>query len=314
MNQTAPRIDPGSRALTATNLVGMVLLALIWGLSVPVTKLGLVTMPPLTLTTLRFAIAVPLLLILIIGRKRLPLAAMPRVAALGVLGIGVGQVAQTFCVQETSASVGTVITATIPIFVVVFAALRLKQPVSPLQIVGLVTAFGGIGLVAYGDGAGSTGPAQTTALGVLLGLVSALAVAFYYVWGAQLTEQYGMAVVAAWSTLFGLVPLLPFAGWEMGHTSFRFTVEAMLSAVYLGVAVTAAGLFLWLWLLKQVPARMAASVQYLQPVFGVVASALMFGDRMGPLFFGGASMILMGIALAMTPGRTKKRKMAAQVE
>ena len=67
--------------------------------------------------------------------------------------------------------------------------------------------------------------------------------------------------------------------------------------------MTAAGLFLWLWLLRQVPARMAASVQYLQPVFGVAASAAMFGDRMGVLFFGGAILILGGIALAMTPSR-----------
>ena len=36
----------------------MLLLAVMWGLSIPVTKLGLATMPPLTLTVLRFAIAV----------------------------------------------------------------------------------------------------------------------------------------------------------------------------------------------------------------------------------------------------------------
>ena len=39
----------------------MLLLAVMWGLSIPVTKLGLLTLPPLTLTALRFAIAVPLL-------------------------------------------------------------------------------------------------------------------------------------------------------------------------------------------------------------------------------------------------------------
>jgi drug/metabolite transporter (DMT)-like permease len=43
-----------------------------WGLSIPVTKLGLETLPPLTLTALRFAIAVPLLLPFFLGKVRLP--------------------------------------------------------------------------------------------------------------------------------------------------------------------------------------------------------------------------------------------------
>src|SRR5690606_15432439 len=78
----------------------------------------------------RFAIAVPLLLLFIVGRQRLPWGALPRVAALGVLGIGVGQVVQTFGVAGTSASVGTIISATIPVFVVFFAAsVQYLQPV-----------------------------------------------------------------------------------------------------------------------------------------------------------------------------------------
>jgi drug/metabolite transporter (DMT)-like permease len=100
----------------------MLLLAIMWGLSIPMTKLGLVTMPPLTLTALRFAVAVPLLFLFVVGRQRLPWRAFPRIAALGVLGIGVGQVTQTLGVVGTSASVGTIISATIPVFVVVFAA------------------------------------------------------------------------------------------------------------------------------------------------------------------------------------------------
>jgi uncharacterized membrane protein len=119
----------------------MLLLAIMWGLSIPVTKLGLVTMPPLPLTALRFAVAVPLLFLFVVGRQRLPWRAFPPVAALGILGIGVGQVTQTLGVVGTSASVGTIISATIPVFVVVFAALRLQQAVSGRQALGLLAAL-----------------------------------------------------------------------------------------------------------------------------------------------------------------------------
>ncbi len=284
--------------LSPRSLGSMLLLAVIWGLSIPVTKLGLETLPPLTLTALRFGIAVPLLLLLVLGRRRLPMRALPRVAALGVLGIGVGQVAQTFGVGATSASAGTIISATIPLFVVLFAALRLKQSVTGRQTLGLIAAFAGIALVATGNGNDATS-LQTTWSGAGLMLLSALAVAFYYVWSVELTEAYGMVVVATWSTLFGFLAVVPWVGWEMSRTPVHFAAEGLAVAAYLGVAVTVIGLFLWIHLLRTVPAGTAASVQYLQPVVGVAASAAMFGDELGVWFIAGVILVLIGLMLAM---------------
>lgn len=296
-------VAPRDAAPSIRSFAAMLLLAVMWGLSIPVTKLGLLTMPPLTLTALRFAIAVPLLMLLIVGKQTLPRRALPRVAALGVLGIGIGQVAQTFGVEGTSASVGTIISATIPVFIVVFAALRLKQPVSGRQQLGLLAAFAGIALVAFGNGNETSAVSSTSVAGVVLMLLSALAIAFYYVWSVELTHEYGTATVAAWSTLFGFVALLPWAGWEMWHVPIQITGQAIGAAVYLGLVVTVAGLFLWLNILRTVPAGIAASVQYLQPVIGIAASSVMFGDRMGSLFAAGVVLILGGLALAMTSHR-----------
>ena len=62
---------------------------------------------------------------------------------------------------------------------------------------------------------------------------------------------------------------------------------------------------IWLWLLRTVPARVAASVQFLQPVFGIGASAAMFGDPMGPLFLAGVALVLMGVGLSMINRRKR---------
>jgi drug/metabolite transporter (DMT)-like permease len=289
----------------------MLLLAVMWGLSIPMTKLGLVTLPPLTLTALRFAIAVPLLLFFVLGRRRLPWRSLPRVAALGILGIGIGQVAQTLGVAGTTASVGTIISATIPVFVVVFAALRLKQPVSGRQQLGLLAAFVGIALVALDSGDGTAGLLQSSATGAAWLLLSALTIAFYFVWSVELAERYGTAVVVAWSTLFGFIALLPWAGWEMSRVPLHITAEGIGAAIYLGLVVTVAGLFLWLHLLRTVAARIAASVQYLQPVVGVAASAVLFGERMGMLFVAGVILVLGGLALTMSPRRAAASQQGA---
>jgi len=95
------------------------------------------------------------------------------------------------------------------------------------------------------------------------------------------------------------VALLPWAGWEMWLVPLQITGQAIGAAAYLGLVVTVAGLFLWLHLLRTVPARVAASVQYLQPVVGIAAASMMFGDRLGPLFALGVILILAGLALVV---------------
>lgn len=286
------------------NLGAMLLLAVIWGLSIPVTKLGLSSTTPLVLTALRFVVAVPVLFVLVLGRPIPPLGAMPRLAGLGLLGIGIGQVAQAFGVEGTSASVGTIISATIPVFIVVFAAQRLKQSVTGRQQLGLLAAFVGIAVVALGnDPDAAAMSSRTSVAGVVWLLLSAVTIAFYYVWSIELTRFHGAAVVSAWSTLFGLLSLLPFVALEWWHVPASITAEALAVAAYLGLCVTAAGLFLWLYVARSVPARISASVQYLQPVIGIAAAAAIFGDRLGPAFAGGVALIMVGLGLAVATQR-----------
>lgn len=282
-------------AVSGRDLAAMLFLALIWGLSIPATKLGLQALPPLALTTLRFAVATPLLLALTRGRV-LPRAALLQVAGLGALGVGVGQVAQTFGVGGTSASVGTILSATIPLFMVIFAALRLRQPVSLRQAMGLALSFAGIATVALGQGSDGGG---TTTAGVGWMLLSSVAIAFYYVWSVELARDHGVALVATWSTLFGFLTLLPWAGWEAAHSPIALTPLGLAMGAYLGALVSVTGLFIWLRVVETVSAPIAASVQYLQPVVGVLASALFFGDRLETAFLVGVAMIMAGLALVM---------------
>ena len=284
------------KPVTFISFGAMLLLALMWGLSIPATKLGLNSTPPLTLTALRYAVAVPFMLLLLIGKKPLPWKAVPTVAMLGIIGIGLGQVAQTIGVNGTSASVGTILSATIPLFIVIFATYRLKQPITIIQICGVATAFIGIVVVAFEN----TSPDITTTFsGPVWIQISAIAVAFYYVWSVELTLKYGTVVVVTWSTFFGLLAMIPLAAWETYQAPFTLTAVSLGAAAYLGLIVSVAGLFLWISILKNVPAPVAASIQYLQPVFGIIASAILFGDNIGLQFLLGVSLILAGLALTM---------------
>lgn len=289
-----------SQVISPQSIAAMLLLALLWGLSIPVTKLGLETMPPMLLTALRYAIAVPLFLVLLPGRGRLPRSALPQVALLGILGIGIGQVSQTLGIIGTSASTGTVISAMIPVFVVIFAAWRLRQRVTGWQRLGIALAFAGIAAVAMGQG--GEGAARTTLQGAVLVLLSAVTISLYYVWSIEIAARHGTVAVVVWSTMAGFIAMLPWAVAEARRVPFDLTVEAFAAAAYLGLVVTVAGLFLWLWILRTVPARIAASVQFLQPLVGIAASALAFGDPMGPMFLLGGALVLAGVGLTVMRG------------
>lgn len=292
-------------SLSMKNLAAMLLLALMWGLSIPITKLGLGSVPPITLTALRFMVAVPLMMFLARRELRVPATAVLPIIGLGVMGITLGNVAQSFGVQGTSASVATILSATIPLFIVILAAVRFKQAVTPLQWCGLLAAFVGIALVAIGSGPGVDDMSRTTISGVVLILISAVGIAIYYIWSAELTQKYGLMPVAAWNMLVGLLTVLPLAGWEMSGQPFNITTELLAVIIYLGVVVTVIGLILWLYLLKTIPARIAASVQYLQPVFGISASAFLFGDKLGLLFAAGVALVLAGLGLAASGKRAR---------
>lgn len=281
--------------LTVRNVAAMGLLAVIWGLSIPLTKLGLKDTSPTTLTSMRFACAVPPLMAYVIGRHPISKEALPKVIGLGIIGIFIGQITQALGVAETSASIATIISAMIPIFIVLFAAIRLKQSVTNTQKLGIAAAFTGIAIVALGRGEGM----QASPFGIACMLLSVIAIAFYYVWSVELTIAFGTATVVAWSTLFGFLALLPWAGWQAIYEPFSPSLLSIAVALYLGLIVTVAGLFLWLNILLTVPARIAAAVQFLQPIIGVAVSAVIFGDHLGYSFSVGITAVLFGLWLTL---------------
>jgi drug/metabolite transporter (DMT)-like permease len=237
--------DSGAaRRARARSIVALLVLAIVWGGSIPATKLALQDFPPLTLTALRYLAAAPMFVLLLIGRPLPSLRGLLAMAGLGVLGIAVGQVCQTLGVERTSASAATVISATIPILVVLLATFRLHQPIQPRHAVGLIGAFSGVGLVAAGDPRSLLSAlADDAFFGDALVLGSALAIAVYYVFSIELVRRYSALTVAAWTSLAGAVAMLPLMGWELQTSTARPSIQGMAIILYLAALVTVAGIW-----------------------------------------------------------------------
>lgn len=274
-------------------VLSLALLTAIWGFSVPIMKLGRRDRPPLGLVSLRYLGAAPFLLCFLLARRLPPPRALGALVGLAALGPGAGPVLQIAGVRRRSGVVATIITATRPIFTVLFAAVRLHQPVRARHPLALALALAGIALATMSASAGTSSAA--TLGGDALLLLSCLCVAAYYVVGAELPLTHGVTAASAWSTVFTALLLLAIG--EIVNGESHWTPAAISVRAYLGLLVTVLGIWIWLHAVRTVPVRVAASSQYAQPLIGICASAAIFGTAPGPGFIVGTLLVLGGIAL-----------------
>jgi len=282
-------------------LATLALLTLIWGLSVPMMKLGLADFPAPALVTLRYLVAAPCfaLLLLLRGHPIPRPRQLAQMAALGVFGVDAGQYTQMTGVRLCSASVATMITAIIPVLTVLLASLRLRQKIRPAHVAGFALALGGIAVAVFAPGVRAT----SAPAGEGLVLLSCLCISGYYVFSVEVAARAGVMATAAWSTIFAAAGLIPVALWTVPIDAVRLTPRVVFVALYLGLLVTVLGIWIWLRALERLPARIAGASQYGQPLVGIAASAMLFGDWIGGRFLAGTALVLGGIALSALPGR-----------
>ena len=276
----------------------LTVLMLVWGLSIPATKIALIDLPPLTLTAARYLVAAPCFALLLRNLPRPPRRDLLAMLGLGALGITVGQILQNIGVAHTAASVATMLSATSPMFIAIFAAIFLGQPIRPRHLGGMAIALAGVIIVAWSDDT-----AGATLLGNLIVLCSTASIAAYYVLATRLIARHGVITTAGWTCLFGTLLMLPASAWELTTHPAHITPTSLLIILYLGALVTVAGTYVWLTMLKTIPARIAAATQSLQPIFGIGGATLLVGEPLTPQFLAGTTLVLTGLALTIRPAR-----------
>ncbi|HSK37815.1 MAG TPA: EamA family transporter, partial [Actinomycetota bacterium] len=103
---------------------------LLWGTSVPLTKLALDWLPPAWLTVTRFGLAAVVLLFAV--RFRAGAAWSPAVLGWGAVGYGGSILVQNAGITRTSVSHAALLVGATPVLVAVLAALRHRRLARPV--------------------------------------------------------------------------------------------------------------------------------------------------------------------------------------
>lgn len=265
----------------------------LFGLTVPLSKVALGGLDPAWLAVARFGLAAPVLAW--IGRRGLRAACSAPVAAWGGLGYGAMVLVQNAGLERTSAGHAALLVGAVPALVAVVAALAGRGTSGPLAWLGFGVALGGVGLLA-GSGGGAASPA-----GDGLMLLSALCQAVFVVAQADLLDGRDPIAVTAVQMLAATALALPVAavgGLPAGGADGR-EIAAVAGLVVAGTLLPFA---FFAFGQARVRPEVAGAFTNLEPVVGAGIAVLAFGDAFGPLQAVGAVAILAGIALSSAPG------------
>lgn len=278
--------------MTSTRRAFLALTAagLIWGLTVPLSKLALGWLDPAWLTVVRFGVAAPILGLL--AWRDLRAAISPRILAWGAVGYGMVILLQNLGIERTSVSHAALILGAVPAMVGLVAFTLGRGSAGPLTWVGFAVAIAGVVLVAGSGGNASVG-------GDVLVLASAALMALYIVAQRPLLQGRNPVAVTAVQMAAAALAALPVAllGGELPapHPADAELLAVVLLATFGSLLPYA----LYAYGQARVQAEVAGAFINLEPLVGAAAAALVFGEHLGMGHFLGAAGILAGIVLSL---------------
>ena len=261
----------------------------IWGLNFPVSKIGFADFPPVLMMALRFSV-VALLLV--------PFARFPRGQLVHILPLSLTLGSVHFSLMfaglaRIDASMAALLGPVQIPFAALLAALVFGERITMRLVVGFLIAFLGIALIA-----GEPRAADPVPILLILGAGFAWAVANIQLKSVATLDPYSITgwvalLAAPQLLLISLVveenhtTVLASAGWRgWGAVLFQAIVIAILSYT------------VWYKLLRRYPVNLMMPLTLLTPVFAVLFSVLMLGERLTFQLVLGGIATMAGVAVS----------------
>jgi probable blue pigment (indigoidine) exporter len=294
VNMVVDVAHPPTRPVARRDLVLLALAAACWGLGTVVSKRAIGEMPPLVLFPIQLTSSL-VVLALLMRRAGLPLLGSPRLLGrLGLLNPGLAYALGLIGLTYISASLYVLLWALEPLLILLLAGIFLDEGITRRLVLLSATAAAGMGLVVYDGSTSGQWP------GVVLVLAGVACCAAYTViarrWVAT-SDSTAQVVLAqqAYALAFAVVVALA-AGLVGGGLRWSgVSTTALFSAVGSGLLYYAAAYWFYLSALRRVPASLAATSFYLIPVFGVIASFGLLGERLDVGQWVGVGIVVVAI-------------------
>ncbi len=285
-------------------LLLLFVLATLWGGSYTFIKLGVATIPPVTLIAGRTLIAGVLLLVIMAWRGvRMPkdAATWRRFLFQACLNSVIPWTLIAWAERSVDAGLATILNSTSPIFTF-FLTLALARQDAPTlrKLLGVVAGMAGICLII--------GVQALHGLGEqLLAQIAIVTATICYAGGAVFSRGFkGLDPMApaAGSLLCGGVVLLPVSVIAERPWTLMPSVISVLALLGLAIFSTAIAFVIYFRLIQTLGSVGTTAQAYLRVPIGVAFGVLLLGERLSPTAWVGLVGVVIGVA-AMTIPRSK---------
>jgi O-acetylserine/cysteine efflux transporter len=280
---------------------------ILWGTTVPLSKLALAWMAPGWLAFARFALAAAVLMV--VSRRRLRAAVSPAILVTGGIGYGGSVLLQNVGIQRTSVTHAALLIGATPVLVAIIAAALRHSVARPLAWAGFAMSLVGVGFIAGGQGSGST------LGGDGLVLAAQLVSAGFTVSQARLLRGRDPIAVTALQLMAAAVMVLPIAIATEPRMTGPVSASALLAVIGLVIAGTVGPTTLFAFGQSRVAADVAGAFLNIEPLVGALLGMALFADPLGPIQVAGGAAIVTGIGLStlqvMRAERLRRAKPAA---
>jgi drug/metabolite transporter (DMT)-like permease len=269
----------------------------LWASAFPAITVGVAGLGPAGLAVARLVVAsAALALAAPFIRVRKPaLRDLPLIAVCGVAGMTGYQLLLNAGERVVPAGTASLLVATAPVYASLLAAAFLGERAGRRRWAGSAIALAGTALIAASHGLGF-------GVSALVVLAAAALQAIFHAAQKPLLARYTSFEVTAYAMWAGTVFILPWTG-SLVRALFPGTGPgaggaAIGSAVFLGLAPSAAGFVLWAYAMARMDVGRVTLSLYLVPAVAIVISLAWLGQVPSPVELAGGAIALAGVMLA----------------
>jgi drug/metabolite transporter (DMT)-like permease len=293
----------------------LLLTSFLWGGNFVFSKFLVDHASPMTLTILRWIIAIILLFPLVWKKEkslRLPKDSIFPLFLMGLMGVVLFNIFQFLALAQTTATNVGLISTLNPISIAIASALFLHEKLKLTQIFAMMLSFFGV-LIVLSKGDMNQLISFHFNLGDIWMIVAVLIWGIYSVCGKWAMQKVSPLMATFYSGVFGLITVLPF---NITHLHVRNVNASFISAIlYTGVISTVVCMLLWNIGVQKVGATNSGIFLNFNPIFTAILAFFILREKLTWSELVGSLIVIIGCFLfSYFASKAKKQQMKSLQE